>query len=262
MRQTSTFLQCYKIAAVKSHPIHLPEYQRSSCSPAVRSVKSFEFPSAPKRRKKRPRQLNFNTRHRSWNTWVIFRSPLPSHVGLGLQSFQWKYSRLNSGEGEGHIGVRTRVYKGVKSECKKIGENSRQMAPVSTICDEHCRVALPSLDATDRKETSCCLRGYFRSSLRRQDEKGILFLVKNKVKKYIVRQYQRRNTSAYCKKALKSFNFVSGKHPAAVRWPGWNIELPLGARLVSIRKLSWNVTCYASWSRVIRWVSISELMLS
>ena len=94
------------------------------------------------------------------------------------------------------------------------------MAPVSTICDEHCRVALPSLDATDRKETACCLRGYFRSSLRRQDEKGILFLVKNKVKKYIVRQYQGRNTSAYCKKALKSF--VSGKHPAAVRWPGWN----------------------------------------
>ena len=74
------------------------------------------------------------------------------------------------------------MYKGVKSECKKIGENSRQIAPVSTICDEHCRVALPSLDATDRKETACCLRGYFRSSLRRQDEKGILFLVKNKVK--------------------------------------------------------------------------------
>ena len=57
------------------------------------------------------------------------------------------------------------------------------MAPVSTICDEHCRVALPSLDATDRKEDACCFRGYFRSSLRRQDEKGILFLVKNKVKK-------------------------------------------------------------------------------
>ena len=70
--------------------------------------------------------------------------------------------------------------KGVKSECKKFGENSRQMAPVSTICDEHCRVALPrSLDATDRKETACCFRGYFRSSHMRQDEKGILFLVKN-----------------------------------------------------------------------------------
>ena len=28
--------------------------------------------------------------------------------------------------------------KGVKSECKKFGENSRQMAAVSTICDEYC----------------------------------------------------------------------------------------------------------------------------
>ena len=26
----------------------------------------------------------------------------------------------------------------VRSECKKCGENSRQMAPVSTICDEYC----------------------------------------------------------------------------------------------------------------------------
>ena len=27
---------------------------------------------------------------------------------------------------------------GVRSECKKFEENSRQMAPVSTICDEYC----------------------------------------------------------------------------------------------------------------------------
>ena len=26
----------------------------------------------------------------------------------------------------------------MKSECKKSGEKSRQMAPVSTICDEYC----------------------------------------------------------------------------------------------------------------------------
>ena len=183
MRQTSTFLQCYKIAAVKSHPIHLPEYQRPSCSPAVRSVKSFEFPSAPKRRKK---DLG------NWTSILVtdletlewFSAPRsPVMLVWVCSHFSENTLRLNSGEGEGHIGVRTSVYKGVKSECKKIGENSRQMAPVSTICDEHCRVALPSLDATDRKETSCCLRGYFRSSLRRQDEKGILFLVKNKVKK-------------------------------------------------------------------------------
>ena len=31
---------------------------------------------------------------------------------------------------------------GVRSECKKIGENSRQMAPVSTICDKYCRLIL------------------------------------------------------------------------------------------------------------------------
>ena len=82
----------------------------------------------------------------------------------------------------------------------------------------------------------------------KQDEKGIPFLVKNKAKKHILRQYQRRNASAYYNKALKTFNFVSGKHSAAVRTeliiPGWNIGLPLGTRLVSIRKLSWNVTCY------------------
>ena len=30
--------------------------------------------------------------------------------------------------------------KGVKSECKKFGENSRQMPSVSTICDEYCIV--------------------------------------------------------------------------------------------------------------------------
>ena len=29
--------------------------------------------------------------------------------------------------------------KGVKSECKKFGENLRQIASVSSICDEDCR---------------------------------------------------------------------------------------------------------------------------
>ena len=29
--------------------------------------------------------------------------------------------------------------KGVKSECMKFGENSRQMPSVSAICDEYCR---------------------------------------------------------------------------------------------------------------------------
>ena len=47
-----------------------------------------------------------------------------------------KYARLNIGEGEGaHLSEN----KGVKSECMKFRENSRQMAPVKTICDEYCR---------------------------------------------------------------------------------------------------------------------------
>ena len=32
--------------------------------------------------------------------------------------------------------------KGVKSECMKFGENSRQMPSVSTICDEYCSMAV------------------------------------------------------------------------------------------------------------------------
>ena len=43
-----------------------------------------------------------------------------------------KYARLNIGD--------LSENKGVKRECKKFGENSRQMAPVSTICDECCRL--------------------------------------------------------------------------------------------------------------------------
>ena len=46
-----------------------------------------------------------------------------------------KYARLNIGVGEAaHLSEN----KGVKSECKKFGENSRQVAPVSAICDEYC----------------------------------------------------------------------------------------------------------------------------
>jgi len=39
----------------------------------------------------------------------------------------------------GRRGAHLSENEGVRSECKKSGENSRQMAPVSTICDEHCR---------------------------------------------------------------------------------------------------------------------------
>ena len=60
--------------------------------------------------------------------------PLPN-VDLGLQSFQC--SKIRSAQHWGRRGAHLSENKGVKSECKKFGENSRQMAPVSTICDEY-----------------------------------------------------------------------------------------------------------------------------
>ena len=39
----------------------------------------------------------------------------------------------------GRKGAHLSENKGVKSECKKFGENSRKTASVSTICDEYCR---------------------------------------------------------------------------------------------------------------------------
>ena len=38
----------------------------------------------------------------------------------------------------GRRGANLSENEGVNSECKKFGENSRQMAPVSTFCDEYC----------------------------------------------------------------------------------------------------------------------------
>ena len=37
----------------------------------------------------------------------------------------------------GRRGANVSENEGVRSECKKFGENSRQMVPVSTICDEY-----------------------------------------------------------------------------------------------------------------------------
>ena len=63
--------------------------------------------------------------------------PLPN-VDLGLQSFQC--SKIHSAQHWGGRGAHLSENKGVKSESKKFGENSRQMAPVSTISDEYCRL--------------------------------------------------------------------------------------------------------------------------
>ena len=60
-----------------------------------------------------------------------------SNVDLGLQSFQG--SKICSAQHWGRRAAHLSDNKGVKREiCKKFGENSRQMAPVSTICDEYC----------------------------------------------------------------------------------------------------------------------------
>ena len=63
--------------------------------------------------------------------------PLPN-VDLGLQSFQ--FSKIRSAQHWGRRGAHLSENKGVKSECKKFGENLRPMASVSVICDEDCRL--------------------------------------------------------------------------------------------------------------------------
>ena len=54
-----------------------------------------------------------------------------------------KYAERNIGKGEGaHLSEKNDV----KSECKKFGKNSRQMAPVLMICDEYnCRTRISGL---------------------------------------------------------------------------------------------------------------------
>ena len=53
-----------------------------------------------------------------------------------LQSSQC--SKIRVAQHWGRRGVHLIENKGVKSECMKFGENSRQMPSVSTICDEYC----------------------------------------------------------------------------------------------------------------------------
>ena len=53
-----------------------------------------------------------------------------------LQSSDW--SKIRVAQHWGRRGANLSENEGVRSECKKFGENSRQMAPVSTICDEYC----------------------------------------------------------------------------------------------------------------------------
>ena len=62
--------------------------------------------------------------------------PFPN-VDLGItQSSHW--SKIRVAQHWGRRGANLSENEDVRSEYKKSGENSRQMAPVSTICDEYC----------------------------------------------------------------------------------------------------------------------------
>ena len=53
-----------------------------------------------------------------------------------LQSSHW--SKIRVAQHWGRRGANLSESEDVRSEYQKSGENSRQMAPVSTICDEYC----------------------------------------------------------------------------------------------------------------------------
>ena len=59
-----------------------------------------------------------------------------SNIDLRLQSSQC--SKIRVAQHWGRRGAHLSENKNVKSECKKFGENSRQMASASTIFDEYC----------------------------------------------------------------------------------------------------------------------------
>ena len=87
-----------------------------------------------------------NTRHKSWNTWLIFLFP---YVDLSIAVI----SVLQNTHGStlGRRGAHLIENKGVNSECKKFEENSRKMASVSTICDEYCSILKTVLVSQDSK---------------------------------------------------------------------------------------------------------------
>ena len=105
---------------------------------SLRLFKSFYFPVAPGLFTGYP-GLCFKERLRLQSSSQILKDlcdfSLPN-VDLGLQSFQC--SRIRSAQHWERRAAHLSENKGVKRECKKFGENSRQMAPVSTICDEYC----------------------------------------------------------------------------------------------------------------------------
>ena len=80
---------------------------------------------------------NYNTRH------ACVRFPF-LNVDLGITVVSVLQNTRGS-EHWGRRGAHLSENKGMKSECKKFGENSRETASVSTICDEYCSPSQVSL---------------------------------------------------------------------------------------------------------------------
>ena len=57
-----------------------------------------------------------------------------------LQSSNW--SKIRVAQHWGRRGANLSENEDVRSERKKFAEHSRQMAPVSTICDEYCSLSI------------------------------------------------------------------------------------------------------------------------
>ena len=76
----------------------------------------------------------------------------PPQCWFGLQSFQC--SKIRSAQHWGRRAAHLSENKGVKRKCKKFGENSRQMAPVSAICDEYWRLTVQLSDNFAARLTS------------------------------------------------------------------------------------------------------------
>ena len=76
----------------------------------------------------------------------------PPQCWFGLQSFQC--SKIRSAQHWGRRAAHLSENKGVKRKCKKFGENSRQMAPFSAICDEYWRLTVQLSDNFAARLTS------------------------------------------------------------------------------------------------------------
>ena len=82
---------------------------------------------------------------------IVCVSPSPMLIGYYGRLSASKYAWLNIGEGEGHIWVRTEVWRVNVTNCR---ENSRETVSVSTICDEYCGLGWSNVGWRSPQDTS------------------------------------------------------------------------------------------------------------